>query len=371
MPKRRNNNESSSSSSSRNYRRRSNENDSDDNDGLLDIQDEQQPSTVQFSQQIPDSTTTITEQQEIRESERTTFSALSKTVQDTMVTRLSRTIIFRALAGLPLDKSKLIKEAFDNDPALLKHKVANIVLTQACQNIHKVWGVQVHSIPQFLKDNKFLPAKYKKERLYVVNSIDDDNRGSHSKELHSFKVQSGVEKGLLMLVLAFVYCRGEVKDEMRWISSRVLYKLLHSIDEYIPEEPPSTDATTSSNKRTSKRSSVEEVTPRKSRSDSDSGVALTPNVDELLEKFVRMDYLLKKKSDRGRAGGAAVEEIEGQFSYAIGPRAIMEIGRKQIVYFCAEILEEQPCPTMLAEIENDGSGQDAVVEEEEHEEEEE
>jgi hypothetical protein len=31
----------------------------------------------------------------------------------------------------------------------------------------------------------------------------------------------------------------------------------------------------------------------------------------------------------------------------------MEIGRRQIIYFAAEVLDEDPDPTMLAELEND------------------
>jgi hypothetical protein len=29
----------------------------------------------------------------------------------------------------------------------------------------------------------------------------------------------------------------------------------------------------------------------------------------------------------------------------------MEVGRKQVIYFCAEILDEEPDPTMLQEVE--------------------
>jgi len=41
---------------------------------------------------------------------------------------------------------------------------------------------------------------------------------------------------------------------------------------------------------------------------------------------------------------------EAQFQYSMGPRAAMEIGRRQVIYFCSEILDEQPDPTMLQEI---------------------
>ena len=50
----------------------------------------------------------------------------------------------------------------------------------------------------------------------------------------------------------------------------------------------------------------------------------------------------------------------------MGPRSAIEIGRRQIIYFCAEVLDEAPCPTMLKEVEEDE--EDDGQEEEEDEE---
>jgi len=71
-----------------------------------------------------------------------------------------------------------------------------------------------------------------------------------------------------------------------------------------------------------------------------------------------MDYLREKKGDKNATASGLDEGVD--MFYAMGPRAAMEIGRKQIVYFCAEILDEQPDPTMLSEIVQDGGdeGQD-------------
>ena len=52
-------------------------------------------------------------------------------------------------------------------------------------------------------------------------------------------------------------------------------------------------------------------------------------------------------------------------AYAMGPRAAMEVGRKQIIYFCSNVLDEQPDPTMLAEVEKDEESE-KEEEEEEH-----
>jgi hypothetical protein len=47
--------------------------------------------------------------------------------------------------------------------------------------------------------------------------------------------------------------------------------------------------------------------------------------------------------------------------YAMGPRAAMEVGRKQVIYFCAEILDEEPDPTMLRDVEEDLEEEDNEV----------
>ena len=40
-------------------------------------------------------------------------------------------------------------------------------------------------------------------------------------------------------------------------------------------------------------------------------------------------------------------------AYAMGPRAVLEVGQRQIIYFCANVLDEEPDPTMLAEVDGD------------------
>ena len=91
----------------------------------------------------------------------------------------------------------------------------------------------------------------------------------------------------------------------------------------------------------------------------------------MLERFVHLDYLLKDKIEETESGREASEDGK-VIAYAMGPRAAMEIGRKQLVQFCAQILDEQPDPTMLAEIDEDeedseegdgGEEEEEVVEE--------
>ena len=100
--------------------------------------------------------------------------------------------------------------------------------------------------------------------------------------------------------------------------------------------------------------------------DDESGPYGTPDVDTAIERFLHLDYLIKEKV---MPVGAAASDA-GQIQYAMGPRSHLEVGRKQVICFCAEILGEEPDPTMLAELEeseDDGEGDGEEDDEEEDE----
>jgi hypothetical protein len=79
-------------------------------------------------------------------------------------------------------------------------------------------------------------------------------------------------------------------------------------------------------------------------------------MDALLERFVQLDYLLQDKIEEPDSGwgGLSSQGDDGKVTaFAMGPRAAMEIGRKQVIYFCTNVLDEQPDLTMLAEVDED------------------
>jgi MAGE family len=151
---------------------------------------------------------------------------------------------------------------------------------------------------------------------------------------------SSIEKGFLMVVLGFIYCKGEPRnDGSRWLHHNVLYSLLHSLDNNMPNEPP-----------TAKRGKSTGATSQaSSRFIGGTGAAQTPDVDALLVKFCHRDYLIKEKASDQQQGQNDTDE--DAFYYTMGPRAAIEVGRRQVIYFCAEILDEEPDPTMLLELE--------------------
>ena len=79
----------------------------------------------------------------------------------------------------------------------------------------------------------------------------------------------------------------------------------------------------------------------------------TPDVDTALEMFEKRDYLLKMKATDVNPK-AAENALEGRFYYSMGPRAMLEIGRRQVIFFCSEILDQDVDNLMLKELEEEG-----------------
>jgi hypothetical protein len=304
-----------------------------------------------FSQVGPDQSQTL---EAARDHELRKLNDLNPTARNRIVTDLSRMLLFKGLSGDAIDRTKVVAEAMGDH----KDRVASAVLSEAESRLHDVFGFAVRRVPAKMEQD--LPSRYK-NRLYLINDVADDEHGTHSLNIHSSHLDSSVEKGVLMTILAFAFCKGSSQvrsgamkgagKKTRWITEHQLYSLLHRVDENIPSEPPSTDG-----KKRSRLSS--EGSGRKSLSptdtDGDGGVGQTPDIDALLEKFVQLDYLLRDKIEEpdGRESSQAGEDGKVT-AYAMGPRSAMEVGRKQIIYFCSNILDEQPDPTMLAEVDED------------------
>lgn len=306
-----------------------------------------QLSQMQFSQLLPDRSQRI---DTAKPNEMKKLSSMEPTARNRIVTDLSRILLFKALNGDVIDRKKVIAEALGD---LKGERVQAAVLSEAQKRLKDVFGFEVCKVPAKMEDN--LPTRFK-DRLYLINNVADDDMGTHSINIHSAHADSCVEKGVLMIVLAFAFCKGSPSRSgamkgagktTRWITEHQLYALLNRVDENIPQEPPSQDGKKKSvgGRGRGRKSLDNTVGP-------DGGVAQTPDVDALLERFVHLDYLLKDKIEETESGREASEDGK-VIAYAMGPRAAMEIGRKQLVQFCAQILDEQPDPTMLAEIDED------------------
>ncbi|GAX19535.1 hypothetical protein FisN_19Hh112 [Fistulifera solaris] len=278
---------------------------------------------LDFSQRIPDETILNTQEiHSVKAKERENLNRLDETQREKAISDLTRLLLFKGLAGESLDRLKCAKEA-DLPP-----RITSAAFDEANKRLQNCFDFELKRIPAWMENMKDLPQS-KKDRYYLVNCLKEDETGEHSKALHSVHEDCSINKGLLMVILALCYCEGEPKtDGSRWLRDDRLYELLHRLDENIPKEPPRGEGSSSA------------------RSTSH------PNVDAALVKFVHQDYLL------------CIKEKDPELTmYCLGPRAAMEIGRKQILYFCSQILGQDPDPSMLLELEQDEP--DQGVEEEE------
>ena len=341
----------------------------DEDDEEVDYTQNNNQFQTQFSQIDPDQSQFL---DTAKENEIKKLNALNPTARNRIVTDLSRILLFRALSGDVIDKSKCVTEALGEN--MKKERVATAVLDEAQKRLKDVFGFDVRRVPKEMERD--LPGKFK-NRLYLISGVTDDPNGTHSLNIHSAHMENTVEKGVLMMILAFAFCKGtsQVRSgqmkgagkKTRWITEHQLYNLLHRVDDNIPSEPPSAEG--------KKKSRQSVGGGRKSlgggTKDDGGGVGETPDIDTLLERFVQLDYLLKDKIEEpGEASNFAGEDGK-VLAYAMGPRAAMEVGRKQIIHFCSDVLGEQPDPTMLAEVDEgeeddddeEDEGEEEVVEE--------
>ncbi|KAL3797739.1 hypothetical protein HJC23_000284 [Cyclotella cryptica] len=314
-------------------------------------------SQMQFSQVVPDRSQTI---DVARDAEIRKLENMEPAARQRIVTDLSRILLFKGLNGDVIDRKKVVAEALGD---MKGERVQLAMLNEAEARLRNVFGFSVRKITEKMEVN--LPGKFK-DRLYLINDVTDDEVGTHSINIHAAHEDTSIEKGVLMIILAFAFCKGSpartgtmkgAGKTTRWITEHQLYSLMNRVDENIPSEPPSQEGR---KKATSGRGRPS-LGP-------DEGLAQTPDVDALLEKFVQLDYLLRDKIEESETGREASEDGK-VIAYAMGPRAAMEIGRKQIVWFCSNILDEQPDPTMLAEIDEDEASSEEEAEPESVEEE--
>jgi len=338
---------------------------------------------VQFSQQEPDynaplvnddGTTTARNTNGGRKKRKKismkNVSELDDTLREKIVTEISRALLFKSLTMEPIDRLPLLKKIMEDfsssNTSGEKKSLYPGLWELSCERLRAIFGFEVRDVPEYMTSAADVAKKYANLN-YAVNiatsssetnenkeGVNSDPAGSHSKKIHSVHESGAIGRGLLMLILAFTYCKGELRSggSTRWLAEKMLYKLLHSIDGNIPAEPPSREGASSSSRGQNSNRESGVFSPGVKVRD---GISLTPDIDSLLETFVTRDYILRRKAeplamdDGGGSAGGSRGNGEFAYEYAMGPRSCLEVGRKQVIYFCAEVLGEEPDSTMLAE----------------------
>mmetsp|Transcript_11251 Transcript_11251/g.14823 ORF Transcript_11251/g.14823 Transcript_11251/m.14823 type:complete len:363 (-) Transcript_11251:67-1155(-) len=279
---------------------------------------------MMFSSQAPELTQEILP---VRATDRNNLMKLGEEAREKAIQDLLRLILFKGLAGEPIDRTKVVKDSGIGDA-----RISSAAFDEVNSRLSAIFDFKLVRVPEWMEKMKDFPQRLK-DRYYLINEVVDED-GSHSRGLHATSEEGSIEKGLLMVVLGFVFCKGEPRsDGSRWLLDKDLYELLHKVDDNIHSEPP-----------------IQGMKQKRGN----HAVAGTPDVDALLQKFVHMDYLLAIKASSSEQLQTMNPNADPEnLFYAMGPRAAMEIGRKQVIFFCADSLDQEPDPSMLQEIEGD------------------
>lgn len=260
--------------------------------------------------------------------ERANMEKIGRADRERLVKAMARYMLFKGFRSEAIVKSKAVSDVLAD---YRDTRIAGAIVEDAASLLASTYGFHVSGPPHWMLPG--LPNKYK-DRLYVTNPLRDED-GQHSRSLHDNSTAG--DRGLLMTILALAYCKGVPNARLgtgihggRWITAEQLYRYLHDIDPIIPEEAPRISKGAGGMGSPEKRGPMAGSVP----------AGLSGPVHVLLDDFVARDYLMREKMHDDDAG----------FGYAMGPRAVMEVGREQLITFCAEMMDEEPDPVMLAEI---------------------
>ncbi|GKY97502.1 hypothetical protein MPSEU_000708400 [Mayamaea pseudoterrestris] len=314
-----------------NERQMDSDDDDDDDQDMTEAPDDEPCSSSQFglSSQFPEASQAI---KAVKSSEQAKLFDLTEEKREQTIADLTRTVLFKALAHESIDRVKCAKEAG------VDGTLSSAIYEQAQIRLNNIFGFELKKIPAFMEKMKDLPAKYE-NRYYLVNPL-SDQQGANHKRLLSVHDEVAKLNGLLMIVLSLIYCQGSPRaDGSRWIPDQDLFALLHSLDDNIPSEPLDPG------------SKKKRMVTQSSQANGGKGTQ-SPDVDAALDLFEKRDYILKMKSSDINP------KLDEGHHYAMGPRAMLEIGRKQVIYFCSEIMDEDVDPQMLKELDAEGDGEE-------------
>lgn len=209
---------------------------------------------------------------------------ISATERETLVSKTMRYMLLKGGRGEPVKKTSL------NDDVLgpeyrRKRGVTNAILHEASHHLERVFGYEVHEAPKGV----FSQSRFK-DCFYVVNQIKEEG---HCVRLNAVGTDESVAlKGLLMVVLAFTHTSTH-DNRPHKISHQELVDHLHKLSTWASKEC--------------------------------RDVFAHDSLDGILDTFSKQHYLSKERLASAEGPPTVV--------YELGPRALLEVGRKQILTF--------------------------------------
>lgn len=229
-----------------------------------------------------------------------------------LVAKMARYIVFKGGACEPILASKL------NEEVMGEYKktrgLGKQVLAEAAKVVRNTFGLKLVRAPR----RNFEQAKYK-DSFYLINDITNPNfRGDMLESVNP------ALRGLLMAVVSLVYCsnHGTVSHKMPEP------QLVQHLDKLDPN---------------SSRAARERLFG-------------CEDWETVLDLLCKQHYLHKEK-ESDNEGSAAVSVL------GLGPRAFVELGRKQILFFTHEAVGQAVDQALLDEIAQDDKSDEEQDEE--------
>jgi hypothetical protein len=133
----------------------------------------------------------------VKDAERSNLLQMTPAARDGACNDMTRLVLFKALAGEPIQRSLCAKEAGIAGDL----RVSTAVFEEVSIRLKNAFDFELKRIPSWMEKMKAMQKKYK-DRYYLINALEDDGAGHHSKAIHNIHEDSTVEKGLLMVILS-------------------------------------------------------------------------------------------------------------------------------------------------------------------------
>ena len=207
-----------------------------------------------------------------------------------LISKMVRYLLFKGSKKLPILRSKLTAEVMGN---YKKNKITVLVLAEAQKILRQVWGYDLVSAPRPSQTEDFKGQQ--KDMLFLVCKERSPSRSALLAV--GVKDSENVERGFLMAIFGIMAGAPDWK-----LKETELFRYLHALDEKIPQEP------------SNKKITVD---------------GLYGDVNDILEKFIKQGFL-------SRENNAQDDRV-----FSLGPRALVDVGRNQILQFQADVCEDK------------------------------
>jgi hypothetical protein len=186
--------------------------DTNSDDVMAHEEEEEQQQQMMFCSQAPEMMQDILE---VKESERSNLMKLSENQRNKLLTDLTRLVLFKGLRNESIDRNQCLKEAGINTKQV--NRISSAAFDEVGIRLKNCFGFELRRLPAFYEKYKSVSKKYK-DRYFLTNAVPDED-GSHGKAIHTIHEDIAIEKALIILILALIYCKVRSINSNRFLLS--------------------------------------------------------------------------------------------------------------------------------------------------------